>query len=285
MQWKERKENRLLEVEDRYAKVSDEKEKSRWAYEKSLALLEVQRSKEGCLSFLEAIQPHGENRMCEGALDGHMQAVLPLYLIAEGDSEQAALKKELEKRALMVDSSHPLFIVIGCLEGNKGLLSSLFSHAYKSIYTHPHSYLAWKVRGMLYIKIFESSSSLEERMLYQRKALECFQLAYAQLPEDMKLAEKIFFFSRALEQEARRYANNIFNNCMRRPLQKEWISKTAMQQVIREFIDLKMYNEVQEMIVLYESFFGYSRMMTDIQTELSHLEKDTTICELKKEKS
>lgn len=285
VQVKERKRSRLLEIENSYAKARDEKEKSRYAYEKSIALIEVQRLKEGCLSFLEAIHPSEAPTACEESWDANMRSVLPLYLTAQSAEEEEQLEKELVKRTHSLDASHPLFILVGCLEGNKGLFSSLFSHAYMPIHTNPDSYLAWKVRGVLYGKIFEASSSLEERIFYKNKAMECFLSAYAQLPEDMKLAEKILFFTQGLEQEERCYARKIFKSCMRRPLKGGWISKAAMQQVIREFMDLKMYDEVQEMIVLYDSFFGYSRMILDIQTELSHLEKDTTICELKKEKS
>jgi hypothetical protein len=99
------------------------------------------------------------------------------------------------------------------------------------------------------------------------------------------LAVKILFFTQGMEQEERFYAKKIFKNCMKRPLNAEWVSKVSMQQVLREFMDLKMYNETREMLVLYDSLFGYSRAIEEMQMELSYIEKDQGICALKKGKS
>ena len=252
--------------------------------EKAAALMNLQRSREGFITFLSAIESSPESEKTE-LFDAHMEALLPLYLASKENEEgMVRLEKELIERESYVESTHPLFIIKGCVLANKGQFSSLFTQSFRPILAHSDSYLAWKVRGMLYIKVFEASSGLEERICYKSKALECFMRAYQKIPEDMGLALKILFFTQGMEKEEECYALKIFKSARSRSLKKEWMSKSHLQQVIREFLDIKMYEEAQELMVTYDTLFGYSRAIDEMQIALSRIEKDQDICESKKER-
>lgn len=239
------------------------------SFETAIQLIENQRSKEAFCAFFEAIDIQEHSFSGEEVYDDHMKVCIPLYLESMYDDRAAEkLEKELEARKLYVTASHPLNILLGCSSANKGCFSAFFKHVYEPIQTHLDSYLAWKVRGMVCVKIFEASSSMEERLLYKKRAIDCFQKAYQRLPEDMLLAVKILFFAQENQQEELFCAKKIFFECTRRPLLVSFVSKRGMQQVVREYVDLAMYKEVRQMLALYKQLFGYSRAMDEIELSI-----------------
>ena len=254
---------RIEAIEQQLKKHAQGKEKRELFAEKAALLAKKQCMKEAFLCFLEAL-PEGE-LVQEDSLDGALNYALPLYLKANRES---AAQEELEKyiaSSSFLSSTHPLHIIQACLEANKGHFQSFFTLAFPPIEHHPASYLAWKVRGMVCLQIFEMSSSLDERERFKKQAIDCFMKAFELMPEDQFLAIRILYFGR--DKDAERYAQVIEKALLSRPLRSKWIQRSDMLDIIAEFLEIKQYDFFDRLALLYESFFGMSRSLNELKEE------------------
>lgn len=242
-------------------------EKKAFLYQQAKIFLQLQHNKEACQAFLAALSYDGPH-VLEESLDAPTKIFLPMYLFSDLEGQEAFLKEKLKD----VKKDHPLYMMYGGLLANRGDFAAFFSIVYDSCLAHPDSFFTWNIRGMLAARIFEASDQLEERKMYQKQAIEYFLLAFEKMPVDMRLALRVLFFAQG--DEKKQYALRLYTCMQKCVLQSNLVNRLLFQEVMIEFLNLNLYEQVTSMMKQYEALFGYSRAVQELKNELQELQQN-----------
>lgn len=129
-----------------------------------------------------------------------MEEGLRMYLNPSGVTSREMALVLGEKYAPMV-KEHPEYFLLNFLvasaHANLGLFDDFFERFFVSYERYPDYFLAYKIRGLLHVKLFERLSDSSEREEQRSLALTYLQKAVAIKPEDHSLYRMIIALSRS----------------------------------------------------------------------------------------
>ena len=140
-------------------------------------------------SFLEALElaePWAVAKVSAEERSLYEEAV-KIYL--EGEAKNPLeMSKQIREAYMPVLEQHPEYLllnfVVATVSGNVGDVDRFFEGVYKSSRAYPEHFLSYKVRGILHIKLLESSRTTLERELHRHAAVEHFEKAIKANTED-----------------------------------------------------------------------------------------------------
>lgn len=190
-------------VEHLVEKNQDEAAISKLFLEKAKLLSRDQRQKEAQEIFLEALE---RCPVLNGRISPEEEAVVysifPLYVKASSSEENT---NTLEKETRKILEKYPEFLslkyFLAAVSANKNDFVAFFDQFYQAYMERPDCYLAWKMRGVLHLRIFEASSEEGARLKHRDQAVAFLKKAFSIQPQDASLIAKLIFLLPAEEKK------------------------------------------------------------------------------------
>ena len=243
-------------------------------FELALAYYQDQEIDQAFSHFLEALKrapkcAHISMQEEESLL---YQRALQDYLTCAGGGPIHMAKELLQEYAEIADKN-PHFLhlnfLIATAYANIGKYDDFFDRFYRGFpYLHETS-LAFKTKGILYLRLSHHGKSREERAHYQREAVHYLALALDRNPQDSSLYKVLIFLAKDENniELIRSYLRKIIENKIALPRSDIYI-------YVQEAATLGELELGQKIIDQARALYEYSRAVSDAQEYLNqHVNK------------
>lgn len=147
---------------------------------------------------------------------------------------------------------------------NRGRLDLFYEDFYKAYIDHPHCFMADRILGTVYFRLFEGSLEEEDRNMYRKKAILFWKKAFCSHVHDSVLLQKILFLVR--EDEKKQTVCDLIKTVVS---QENPLKRADCLYMIDYAITLKLYDEAKILFDKASSWYGYSRGLDAIRVTLT----------------
>jgi tetratricopeptide (TPR) repeat protein len=238
---------------------------SKLLLEKAKLLCKDQKIKEAQEAFLEAIEKAPVQERCVSSEErGDLQSFIPLYLAASGSEEQS---KKLEQEVRAKLQEHPknvsLKYFLAAASATRGDFVSFFDQFYQVYIERPDSYLAWKMRGVLHLRLFEACSEESMRVAHRNKAVEFLKNAFSREPQDASLIAKLVFL--LPQEEKKKFLEEVFQDVSKIDIP---LQRSECIYLVKEAIQVKAFDVAKKLIGKAKLWYEYSRALEELSKEV-----------------
>ncbi|MFN0065057.1 MAG: hypothetical protein ACKVOH_02335 [Chlamydiales bacterium] len=233
-------------------------EKSELYYRLSQAYFLDQERDKAFEFFLLALEmtPFGES-LCDD----------PLYQEAFAFYQTATPQEMIEKYAKRDTENIALNFLLATGYANLGEFDRFFTHFYKGYPHFKESYLAYKTQGIMWLHLAQRSTDVEEKRLFQKRAVEYFRSALDQYPEDAGLYRLIIFLAHDEKNEA---------------MMLSYLQKLVDHQIaftrgdiffyVRTAVELKKFAVAKRILARAKELYDYSKAISAAEELLLEVE-------------
>ena len=263
------------QIDELLGQPQEAEARSKLLLEKAKLLCKDQKLSEAQEAFLEAIAiyPIRDVGAVSAEERDEIRSMIPLYLAASG-SEENTKKLELQTQKKLNDhprnSSFKYFLA--AVSANRNDFVSFFDQFYQAYMERPDSYLAWKMRGVLHLRLFEGSSAENLRIYHRERAVEFLQTAFSREPQDGSLIAKLVFL--LPQQQRKNLLEKVFQDVsqMDVPLQR-----SECIYLVKEAISVRSIDVAKKLIGKANIWYEYSRAIQELSVQVDLIEKQQAI--------
>lgn len=247
--------DRLLQTE------TTEQKRGFLLVEKAKLLFADQQQMEACDVFLGALSHVNVER--EEVSTGEVSAFQSLFPVYEASLRCAEDCEKLIQQAENLLQAHPdyvsmeLYVAAGL--ANMGSMVSFFERFFHAFQHRSDSFLAWKTRGVLHLRLYEASPGNEERSLHRTEAVHCFQEAFRKQPQDSLLLIKILFIMPV--EEKRPFLEQVVDDFIQLNIPPK---RTDCFFLIEQALDIGARDAAKKLIDKARIWYQYSRALNDL---------------------
>ena len=249
--------------------ATSEAEKSRLLYELALAYFQDQETEKAFLHFLEALKwveaktpppmDFTESSLYNRALD--------LYLSGESADPTLRAKELLESYGeCAAQNPHYLHLnfLVATAFANLGRYGEFFERFYKGYAYLQQSFLAYKTRGILCVRLSQHCKSSDLRCILRGEAMHYLTHALNLKPNDPSLYRTLVFLAKDEKNEEMilTYLQRLIEN-------QVGIARGDICLYVKEAVALGDYKLGQALIDLAKRFYEYSRALSCAQEYLN----------------
>lgn len=259
----------LIEKQKALVQARSAVEKSALYYELALAFYQDQEVDQAFFHFLESLKgiPTGaEYRLSEKESALYTEALEDYLARSVSDPIQAA-QMLLQKYGEAADQNrHFVYLnfLMATAYANLGKYEDFFERFYKGYgYLHD-SFLAYKTKGILYLRLSHHGKSAEERQLFQKEAFDCLTIALNRNSQDSSLYKVLIFLAKDEKKNALilSYLQKMVDNKVELP-------RSDIFFYVREAVLLGALELGQAIIDRGRTLYEYSRSITAAQEYLN----------------
>lgn len=239
---------------------------SRLLLEKAKLLYKDQKQKEAQEVFLQAVEKCQVRK--DDALSPReaevLQSLIPLYLAMARSSDET---HQFEEKVQEVLRNNPKFYSIkyflASCAANRNDFVSFFDQFFEAYQERPQFYLAWKMQGVLHLRLFEASSEENARIRHREKAVEFLQKAFSLEPKDASLIAKLVFLLPRIEKK--KFLEDVFHDLsqMNNPLQR-----SECIYLIQQALEVNSIEVAKRLIGKANIWYEYSRAIQELSKQI-----------------
>lgn len=259
----------IAEKESALRTVVLEAEKSELFYQLSLAYYQDQEIEKAFDHFLEALKFTQKKRLPkwdkkESAL--YFQALEEYWVHAGHNPIEVA--NELIERYGETANQNPHYLhlnfLIATAYANLGKYDCFFEKFFRGYPYLQETFLAYKTRGILYLRLAQHSRFSEERRKLKQEAFQSLTTALQLGPKDASLYKVLMGLAKEAE-------NNGLIICYLQKLieNKTMIPRSDIYLYVREAVALKEFDLGQKVIDQAKEYYDYSRTLLEAQDYLN----------------
>lgn len=263
----------IEELQNKLTSVEDFQKKD-FKMELALAFLEDQDLKQAIETFLTLLTETNSITSAEASEEEikFYQRALKTYSTNQGPEsvvENAQLlKTELEPLLAQHPDYYQLNFILSAAYANLGDYTKFMQSFYRSYDRLPDHYLAFKGKAALHIKLFERSSTEQERTFHKEKIIENVIKAIERNSEDVGLYKWIVLF--APEKERNEIAACYLNKMIEKQVV---IQRADVAFFIQKAAEIKRLDLGQQVLDKAKENYQYSRVVLAAQEFLDKEKK------------
>jgi tetratricopeptide (TPR) repeat protein len=142
---------------------------------------------------------------------------------------------------------------------NRGRFTSFYDRFFHAFLHRSGSFLAWKTRGVLHLRLYEASSSDEMRVLHRKEAVACFQEAFRRQPQDASLLVKLVFILPC--EEKKLFLEKVADDFVRLQTPPK---RGDCFFLIEQALDVQATESAKKLIDKARVWYQYSRALNDL---------------------
>jgi len=200
-----------------------------------------------------------EEKLYEGAMAD--------YLGGAGTDPVRVAKQMLEKYAEHADANREwvhLNFLVATAYANLGLYEDFFERFYHAYSYLGETFLAYKTRGILYLRLSQHGRSAEERHTFQEEAFHYLTLALDRSPKDSSLYKVLIFLAKDEKNDSL-----VLNYLQKMVEHGAHISRGDIYLYVREAVALGESALGQQIIDLARTQYDFSRAISAAQEYLN----------------
>jgi len=240
--------------------------------EKSKLLYANQQHVEALELFLDVIEKVVPTQsLSSKEEDIVFNSLFPLYEGALASHEECEKFVETSKKAYAENpsfSSLELYICAGL--ANCGRFCEFFDAFFHAYQSRSDSFLAWKILGVIHLRLYEASSNEAVRALHREKAVFCLRNAFKKRSEDGTILVKMVFITP--KEERQKLFDEIIEylEAMHTPLRR-----SECFFLIEEALQARAVGFAKRCIVKAQSWYSYSRALRQFTKQIETLESSS----------
>lgn len=246
-----------------------EEQKAEKHYKLAMAFIHDQEVDKAFQHFLQALKciPSRETPQMSEEEKTLYEAALADYLAGAGNDPVRIAKQMLEKYAEQADA-HPDWIhlqfLMATAYANLDRFEDFFERFYLSYPYLGETFLAYKTRGILYLRLSQHGRSFDQRHAYQEEALHYLTVALNQNPKDASLYKVLIFLSKDEKNDT------VVLHYLQKMIENETsITRGDIYLYVREAVALGEYDLGQQIIDLARKQYDFSRAISSAQEYLN----------------
>ncbi len=195
------------------------------------------------------------------------ESALATYLKGAG-SDPVRLAETLCASYGELATTHPDWIhlnfLIATALANLGQFEDFFARFYKGYSFLGETFLAFKTRGILYLRLSQHTPSMKERGRYQKEASLCLEEALNRNPKDGSLYKVLIFLAKDEKKDSLvlHYLQKIVENGAH-------IARADIYEYVREAVAQEKSALAQQIIDLAQREYAFSRSISAAQEYLN----------------
>ncbi|MCH9626651.1 MAG: hypothetical protein S4CHLAM2_02770 [Chlamydiales bacterium] len=227
---------------------------------------EMNRAFEHFVMALKAVDRTEAPELCAEEKKVYEEA-LQMY-IEGGGSDPIRLAEELLASYGQKADAHPewmhLNFLIATAWANLGKFEDFFVRFYNAYPFLGETFLAYKTRGILYLRLSQYTSSTKERGLYQKEAFVCLTEALSRNPKDGSLYKVLIFLAKDEKKDSLvlHYLQKIVEN-------RAHVARGDVNEYVHEAVAQGELSLGQKIIDLAQSEYAFSRSVLAAQEYLN----------------
>jgi len=184
-------------------------------------------------------------------------------------SQEATKRLITSARKLLEEfpTSSSLYYYLSVAYANQQDFISFFDAFYEGWIRDSNQFLAWKTRGVLHLRLFESTADPQEKSFHQNQAVRCLEEAFICQPDDLSLLMKMLFL---LPFERRKeYLQKMYGHLLRLsnpPARYEFF------YFIEQALELESLDVARALLQKAQEWYQYSRAVEKFSAQLLALE-------------
>lgn len=235
----------------------------------ALAYLQEQEQSQAFTHFLKAldtIAPEPTPAFAPGEQPLYEEALA--YYQAQSGSDPLSVAKELAQRYSAQCAAHPeyrhLDFLLAIADANRGNYAPFFTRFYRGYPYFKESYLAYKTRGVLTLRLAHQQPLRNVRHAMELEAISLLQQALERNPKDAGLYKVLIFLAKEQGQDI------ALIGYLQQMLEKEApIARGDIYLYVREAVALGELQLGQRMIDRARQLYDYSRALSAAQHYLN----------------
>lgn len=187
------------------------------------------------------------------------------YYLDQSGSNPICVASELVKRYADVDEGNiELRLLIATAYANLGQYDLFFKHFYDTYPYLKDSFLAYKIQGILYLRLSHHSRLAEQRHAFQQEALDYLSKALDLCPNDASLYKVLMFLAKNEKNDS------LIQSCLQKMADNRApIARGDIYLYVRESVRLGEYEVGQKIIDHASLLYDYSRAIAAAQDYLN----------------
>lgn len=195
------------------------------------------------------------------------QAALALYLEAKGAKCQEGSRQILAQYVPIIEK-HPeyskLAYIVAAAYANQGKFLKYFEVFYHAYQRHPHHFLAYKTKAILWIKLFERESPGKAKEIARRKLLEELYYAVKIYPQDTSLYRLMILYASSSEK------SKIVLESLNKIIHEDIIiSRAELEFYMQQALSLNDRETTLRFIDKASQWYHFSRVIEAARAEIS----------------
>jgi len=258
----------ITTYQDAIGVAASEKEKGELHFKLACAFYKDQELDKAFHHFLLALKslPVEVAPQMSAEEEALYEEALADYLEGGGSNPVPLAKQLLEKYGEAADTHQEwlhLNFLIATAYANLGQFDSFFERFYNAYSYLGETFLAYKTRGILYLRLSQHRSSPEERHAYQEEAFHFLTLALNRNPKDASLYKVLIFLAKDEKNDSL-----VLNYLQKMVEHGAHISRGDIYLYVREAVALGEQALGQRVIDLARRQYEYSRAISAAQEYL-----------------
>lgn len=193
----------------------------------------------------------------------HYEKALATYLDHRGGKPLEIAKKivtEFSPISNKQPNAHHLAYILAAAHANLGQFEKFFDLFYRSYRFYPDHFLAYKVKAVLHVKLFEKCHDTSDREFHRKEILTSLSKALERQPKDTSLYKFLILFS-SEEQKA-----EILRTCLNKIIDKNIIlPRSDIAFYVEEAVKAKDLILARRFVDKARSWYQYSRVINAAQ--------------------